>query len=573
VCAPWRENFLCHLEPHRSAAINEHSFSLSTRKGKTMNAKRSLALLVLGIGSTVALLPDSGPAQIPNTALTGQRIDEARIKVLQQLIRQHALSLKPEDLSKLSPSGKPLVPFLPKPGQARGVSVVRPSEKANTAAKGQHPALTSSKEHKASAATRKDGATDSKPVSKETAHFDPYPHGPEPRIPTTPSGYHPSIQVLAPGRLDWTFVVSQQSLDPGPTRATAGYISTLQTYELYLPPSYSPRRPNAMIIHVTAGPRSDGWLHWQTVCRNRGVILAGVHNAGNAVPMPLRARIVLDVLDDVRRRFNIDPDRTYISGMSGGANAASRIAFALPELFGGLIPICGTWNLRVEPMLRQRVSERLSVALVTGTHDFNGPELIREFFPVLQAHNARAQLWVFPMGHAYPGSWQMDGIFQWVEAGLPLRRIAAGYFPASRLVGPASPDQWSTALLLEAGERLELPGELAPGLFQLQGIVERWKGLPAAAAAQKLLNEFDSYSPVPWKDIYRNELLCFRYLQARMFDNTLNSPPPSDYPVPRINLIRIAVALWSEILELAPAGSPIAQEAKARLDIFHKQGG
>src|SRR5262249_25641070 len=152
-----------------------------------------------------------------------------------------------------------------------------------------------------------------------------------------------------------------------------------------------------------------------------------------------------------------------------------------------------------------------------------------------QAHHARANLFVYTMGHAYPKPAEMDQIFRWVEAGLPVRRLAAMFLPASRLIGPVSPGEWSTAVLEEAAQRLE-SGNLAPGIFELQGIVERWRGLPAADAAVKLLMEFDAWSPVSSKEIYRNELLCFRYLQARMFDRTLNSRAPADYPVPRINL-------------------------------------
>jgi hypothetical protein len=120
---------------------------------------------------------------------------------------------------------------------------------------------------------------------------------------------------------------------------------------------------------------------------------------------------------------------------------------------------------------------------------------------------------------------------------------------------------------------MEMPGQMTPALFELQGIVDRWNGLPAAEVAEKLLDEFDASSPVSWKDLYRMEKLRFRYLQAKEFDGIVNSPPPPNYPVPHINLVRIAVALWKEILELAPIGSPIAQQAQARLDQLHKQGG
>jgi len=557
-----------------------------------MAPKRMLIVLILGMGVGLGALPPESPAQLHGTSPLNLRLDiarmaslqqfvrpdDARMATLEQLIRQHALSLKPQDLSKLSSLGKPLTPFVTKPVRtpakpaARPVSV--PPEKGKINVKDHVLVAGSAKEQKATKSATQDQGQNPQPTSKQSAPlFNPYPKGPEPSVPPLPPGYYPAVRVLAPGRLDWTFVVSTLSLDPEPTLLTAGYVSTRQSYELYVPPGYDPRRPNAMIIHVAAGPRSDGWLHWQQVCRNRGVILAGVHNAGNNIPMPTRARIILDVLDDVRRRFSIDPDRTYISGMSGGGNAASRIAFALPELFGGLVAICGTWNLRLEPMLRQRVTERLSVAVVTGTGDFNGPELSREFFPVLRAHNARARLWVFPMGHAYPSSPGMDQVFQWAEAGLPLRRIGAELFLASRLVGPATPDQWSTAVLLEAGRRMEMPGEMTPALFELQGIVDRWKGLPAADMAQKLLDEFDAYSPISWKDLYRMEKLRFRYLQAHMFDGIVNGNLPRDYPVPKLNLIKIAVTLWTEILELAPQGGPVAQEAKARLAQLHQQGG
>jgi predicted esterase len=541
-----------------------------------MKGKIPLALLLLGIGAIGTVGPVPVPAQVLIPQSINRRLDESRIAALRQIVRQHALSIKPQDLAKLPSLGKPLSPFGTRPDvirpKPRAMPKGLPAEKVKNSAERKPLALVSTKEHKTSAAAAKEQTNGPKSSSKEASVFNPYPQGPEPRIPPTPAGYYPSVGVLAPGRLDWTYVVSQQSLDPEPTLLTAGYVSTRQTYELYVPPRYNSRRPSAMIIHVTAGTQSDGWLHWQYVCRAHGVILAGVHNAGNAVRMPLRARIVLDVLDEVRRRFNIDPDRTYISGMSGGGNAASRIAFALPELFGGLIAICGTWNLRPEPMLRQRVSERLSVAVVTGTGDFNGPEMRREFYPVLREHNARAELFVYAMGHSYPSALQLEQIFRWAETGLPLRRLGAMYFPASRLIGPATPDAWSTAVLMEAGQRLELPGEMAPALFELQGIVDRWHGLPAAHIAENLLNEFDAVSPVPWKDLYRLELLRFRYLQARMFDNTLNGPTPPNYPVPRINLLRIAVWLWTEILQFAPADSAIAREAKARLDLYHKQG-
>src|SRR5262245_14994705 len=78
-----------------------------------------------------------------------------------------------------------------------------------------------------------------------------------------PGGYLPVVRVLAPGRLDWTIVNSPWSLDPAPAAAMAGYASTAQTYELYVPPRHDPRQPYGMILHIPTGVRSDGWAHWR----------------------------------------------------------------------------------------------------------------------------------------------------------------------------------------------------------------------------------------------------------------------------------------------------------------------
>jgi hypothetical protein len=500
-------------------------------------------------------------------------LGRAQLDALAESIRRQASAVNAQEVLQLPKADTPFSPLFAEP--IPSAAMLQQASSSPTQGQG-NPSPNSSPSASASpapATTDPPKHSSSNPAaSAPTPLFNPYPLNPEPAIPKLATGHHPHVSVLAPGRLDWTFVASHQSLDREPTTQTADYDSTQQTYELYVPPNYEPGRFYPMIIHVTPGSHSDAWGIWQAVAQKYGVIIAGPHKAGNDVEMGQRCRIVLDVLDDVRRRFRIDPDRTYISGTSGGGNAASRIAFALPELFGGAIPIVGTWNLRLEPMVRRRVRERLSVAVLTGEKDFNRPEMEREFYPVLTAHQVRARLWVYPgIGHAVPNSRQLDEVFHWVEAGLPERRSLATLFPASRLVNPLTPAAWSTAEVLEAGERLKLPLGTTSGLFMLQEVVERWQGLPASSDAEKLLHEFDAHSSVPWQKIYRAELLRFRYLQATKFDGIINGPLPADYPVPRSNLIGIALYLWKEILDLAPADSTIASEAQARLAVLKKE--
>jgi predicted esterase len=557
-----------------------------------MASKSALLLLSLGIGVGTGTLAATAQV-IPPLARVARpaapQLDEARLAAMRKAIREHARRVNPEDLAKPPSQAKPLHPLISDLDRAPPAGSDKKSDKLSSQGTQRsvsfRATVIEATSHSGAPATSRDqgkaaGSAGSagKQVSS-SAKTSSQPSNPSPAVPEQPApilraGYHPSVFVSRPGRLDWTYVVSDSSLDPAPGAMTAGYVSTRQTYELYVPPDYNPLRPCSLIIHVATGPRSDSWAQWQNTCRAHHVILAGAHNAGNLVPTPLRARITLDVLDDVRRRFRIDPDRTYISGMSGGGKTAAEIAFALPELFGGLVAICGCWNLRAEPMMRQRVSDRLSVALLTGAMDFNRPELEREFYPILCQHGARSLLQVYPgIGHSYPNAAQLDQVFRWMEQGLGARRVSGALFPASRLTAAATPSDWSTALVLEASQRVELPGGMAPGLFLLQGVVNRWQGLPAANLAQNLLDEFDKSSPVPSKEIYRTEVLRFRYLQAHMFDGIVNGPLPPNYPVPRSNLVNIAVWLWTDILNLSPKDSPVAREASGRLAQLHRLGG
>jgi predicted esterase len=392
-----------------------------------------------------------------------------------------------------------------------------------------------------------------------------------PKKPMRP-GYYAKVRVQAPTRLDWAFAESKRSV-PVPSPADLkGYDSTQQSYELFVPAGYNPRKPAPLIVFVSAGDDPQGWKAWEKVCRRRGVLFAGPYNAGNSVAITKRSRITLDVLDDVRRRFHVDPDRTYLSGLSGGARHACSIAYALPELFGGVVPVCAGYDLRPEAWLRQRAAERLSVALVSGTGDFNRPEVERLRLPVLRANGIRSRLWVFSgMGHTLPQPGQLDGVFTWLEGALRQRRVLAALFPASRIPPTAAPtaDEWSQALLSEAVQRLGQNQTAISGLMQLKGCMKRWPGLAAATDAKQMLREFDAVSPQSWESLGNAEQLRFLYFNARGWDAFATGPLTPVYVEIRDQLAANAVFYWEMVLLLGPDTSA-APEATSRLKVLNK---
>lgn len=380
-------------------------------------------------------------------------------------------------------------------------------------------------------------------------------------------GYHAQVKVAEPTRLDWVFAVANQSPAEPPAEWLAGYDSTAQKYELYVPENLDKRKPAPVVIFISAGDSPAGWSQWQTVCKKAGVIFASPFGAGNNTPAPRRAHIVLDVLDDIARRHKIDPDRTYLGGFSGGSRIACGIVFALPEYFGGVVPVCGAEKLRDDSWLRQRVTDRISVALVTGETDFNRAEVENLRETMLTTVGVRTKRWTVPgMGHGVPDANTLGPAFAWLEEGAVDRKRKATLYPAMRIGGDTvlSREQWADTLLKEAKLRLQKPATTYSGLMQLSGIATRWNDLPAAAAATKILTEYDARDARPWEEDDLKEQRLYLVASARGLDAYGSGKLPQQYAAQRSGMLKTAIELWQHVQADSP-DSPAGKEAAIRI--------
>src|SRR5262249_37514729 len=81
---------------------------------------------------------------------------------------------------------------------------------------------------------------------------------------------------------------------------------------------------------------------------------------------------VLYTLIDLRRRFSVDSDRIFLTGHSMGGHAAWDIGLAHPDLFAGVIPICGSPQFYCEHYWPN--GEHTAFYVVEGEKDGKGPE-------------------------------------------------------------------------------------------------------------------------------------------------------------------------------------------------------
>ncbi len=229
-------------------------------------------------------------------------------------------------------------------------------------------------------------------------------------------GFQAERRVGESTRLDWEWVAGREATLP------AGYDSRKLRYQLFVPPAYRATSTWPLVVFVAPGDAPLGWSAWRKPCEQGGILFAAAYGAGNNCPLGQRARSLCDLLDDVRRQYRIDPDRTYLAGYGGGAEMAFRLATALPELFGGVILLGGDGTLPTSEHLRQRLRERLSVALVCGEKDRACPRLEKYRLPLLTGLGVRCKRWRVPdLGHALPPPAVLDEVRRWLDEDLERR--------------------------------------------------------------------------------------------------------------------------------------------------------
>lgn len=382
------------------------------------------------------------------------------------------------------------------------------------------------------------------------------------------TAYRKEVHVTGPTRLDWTFALANQSVVEPPKEWLQGYDSTKQRFEVFVPPKPKDRkRGYPVVLFVSAGDSPAGWSQLGSVCKQQGILFASPYDAGNNTPMPRRVRIILDVLDEIRREYPIDPDRTYLAGFSGGGRVACAIGFALPELFGGVMPICAGGEMRQESWLRHRAIDRLSLGFVTGTGDFNLGEVSRFCGPMLDEIGIRTKVTVVPnLGHGIPDAKALGSVIEWLDQGVAARRLLAEKRPASRINADQAPSREELAkeLFAEGQARLKARETIYSGLMQLQGVMNRWPDLPSADQAKAILIEYDNRKDKPWEADDISEQRKFLIARARAVDAYGSGDLPQQYQKQRPNMLKAAIALWEQVIEDGQDETAVA-EARRRI--------
>jgi poly(3-hydroxybutyrate) depolymerase len=178
-----------------------------------------------------------------------------------------------------------------------------------------------------------------------------------------------------------------------------------QTYALYVPSTYSADRPWNLLIAFHPGARGRLMVEkYVAAAEQYGYIVAGSNTSRNG-SWSVSAAAVRAMSADLGRRFAIDAERIYLTGLSGGARVAMQVALGKNGIAGVIASSAGY------PDSQPRADVPFAVFGTAGTEDFNYIEMRLLDRKLTSPH----YLAVFNGGHTLPPDAVALEAIEWME--------------------------------------------------------------------------------------------------------------------------------------------------------------
>lgn len=128
--------------------------------------------------------------------------------------------------------------------------------------------------------------------------------------------------------------------------------NTLQPYQVFVPSSYDKSKtfPLVIALHGMGGDENSYFQAYaqgafKIEAEKRGYIVACPKGRKPAsMYIGDAEKDVMDVVAEMRRVYNIDPDRIYMTGHSMGGYGTWSVAMSHPDVFAALAPVAGGSN-------------------------------------------------------------------------------------------------------------------------------------------------------------------------------------------------------------------------------------
>ncbi len=183
-----------------------------------------------------------------------------------------------------------------------------------------------------------------------------------------------------------------------------------ESFALYLPQSFDHNRLSPIVFIFEPAARAVvGISAFKDASEKYGHILVCSNNSKNG-SYDRNFAIANNLFNHIFAQFNIDPERMYVAGFSGGSRLASAIA-SLTNQFSGVIA-CGAGFSH----LRQHMPSTQEYAYLglVGDRDMNFKEMWknREFLDLMKFNHT---LITYDGDHSWPPEEQISRAFDWLH--------------------------------------------------------------------------------------------------------------------------------------------------------------
>lgn len=195
----------------------------------------------------------------------------------------------------------------------------------------------------------------------------------------------------------------------------------MRRYGLYVPPSYQPARSYPFIICLHgAGFDGDAYLErWRPRLEERYLLACPSIEDGAWWTRDGEA-LVMAVFEEVARRYHVDRDRVFLTGMSNGGLGTYLIGLNHTDQFAALVPMAGAFPSWLFPLFDN--ARHTPLYLIHGAKDQVIPVdfsrniaayLKREGIPFVYREHEQ----IHPMagGHFFPKD-ELPALMTWLDA-------------------------------------------------------------------------------------------------------------------------------------------------------------
>lgn len=179
------------------------------------------------------------------------------------------------------------------------------------------------------------------------------------------------------------------------------------TYQVRIPNRSA--APPGVLVYISPKPGAQMPADWGPKLDQHNLLWVGAENSGNDVHVARRVGMAL-LANEVAAAFcEVDVERSFLSGFSGGGRVASMMLPAYPEVYQGALFICGANPVSILTDVTQQRLMGVPMVFLTGTGDFNLEDTQFAIATYQQAGLAGAQLMIVDgLGHALPQAHDLD---------------------------------------------------------------------------------------------------------------------------------------------------------------------